>query len=152
MRGMRPLILLAAAVFLVVGFVLLRPDDDEEGQGTTATVTATAPPTIEPGPTTEETVTTTAQPEPERMRMIVTIRDGRPVGGIVRATATKNTSVLLIVRADVTDHVHVHGYDLMSDISPGHPVRMQFRARLTGRFEIELEDAKRPIAQLTVLP
>ena len=72
--------------------------------------------------------------------------------GIVRETAKKDTSVLLIVRADVTDHVHVHGYDLMSDISPGHPVRMQFRARLTGRFEIELEDAQRQIAQLTVVP
>jgi hypothetical protein len=150
MRGMRLVILLAAAVVLVVGFVLLRPDDDEEGQG--ATVTATVPPTIEPGPTTEQTITTTEEPEPERTRMVVTIRGGRPVGGIVRASAKKNTSVLLIVRADVTDHVHVHGYDLMSDISPGHPVRIQFRARLTGRFELELEDAQRQIAQLTVLP
>ena len=150
MRGMRPLILVAAAVFLVVGFVLLRPDDDDEAQQPTVTATA---PTAEPGPTpTEEAPATTAEPEPERTRMVVTIRDGRPVGGIVRATAKKDTSILLIVRADVTDHVHVHGYDLMSDISPGHPVRIQFRARLTGRFEIELEDAHRQIAQLTVVP
>jgi hypothetical protein len=148
---MRLLILVAAAVFLVVGFVLLRPDDDDEAQQTT--VTATSPPIVEPGPTTtEEAPATTAEPEPERTQMVVTIRGRRPVGGIVRATAKKDTSILLIVRADVTDHVHVHGYDLMSDISPGHPVRMQFRARLTGRFEIELEDARRPIAQLTVIP
>jgi hypothetical protein len=29
---------------------------------------------------------------------------------------------------------------------------MQFRASLTGRFEIELEDFGRQIAQLTVVP
>jgi hypothetical protein len=29
---------------------------------------------------------------------------------------------------------------------------MQFRARLTGRFEVELEDRGEPIAQLTVVP
>lgn len=145
---MRPLILVAAAIVLVVGFVLVRPDETS----TPTTTAATAPPTLEPAPTTAEATTTQAEPEPEVTRLVVRVRDARPVGGIQRATATKDTPVVLVVRADVTDHVHVHGYDLMSVISPGHPVRMQFSARLTGRFEIELEDAQQQIAQLTVVP
>jgi hypothetical protein len=84
--------------------------------------------------------------------MRVTIRGGRPVGGIVRAEATKGESVVLVVRSDVADHIHVHGYDLISDVGPGRPARMQFRASLTGRFEIELEDQALQIAQLTVVP
>jgi len=48
--------------------------------------------------------------------------------------------------------VHVHGYDLMADVAPGKPARIDFTANLTGRFEIELEDRGKQIAQLTVLP
>ena len=58
----------------------------------------------------------------------------------------------MIVRSDVADEVHVHGYDLMADVAPGKPVRIEFTANLTGRFEIELEDRGKQIAQLTVLP
>ena len=150
MRGMRLLIGLAAVAALVVAFVLLRPDDDDD---------AVAPPTAEPIPTTTETATTPpttgstpTETAPERLRMVVRVQGGRPVGGIARATARQGEPVLLIVRSDVADHVHVHGYDLMGDVGPGSPARMQFRARLTGRFEIELEDRGQQIAQLTVLP
>ncbi len=150
MRGMRLLIGLAAVAALVVAFVLLRPDDDDD---------AVAPPTAEPIPKTTETATrppttgsTPTETAPERVRMVVRVQGGRPVGGIARATARQGEPVLLIVRSDVADHVHVHGYDLMGDVGPGSPARMQFRARLTGRFEIELEDRGQQIAQLTVLP
>ncbi len=144
MRGMRLLIGLAAVAALVVAFVLLRPDDDD----------AVAPPTAEPIPTTTDTTTesTPTETAPERVRMVVRVQGGRPVGGIARATARQGEPVLLIVRSDVADHVHVHGYDLIGDVGPGSPARMQFRARLTGRFEIELEDRGQQIAQLTVLP
>ena len=57
------------------------------------------------------------------------------------------------MRSDVADEVHVHGYDLMADVAPGQAgARSQFTANLTGRFEIELEDRGKQIAQLTVLP
>ena len=148
---MRLLIVIAAVAALVVAFALLRPDDDEA-----------APPTAEPIPTTAqtttetetetETETTPTEPVREQTRIVVTVRGGRPVGGIARATADQGDSVLVIVRSDVADHVHVHGYDLMGDVGPGSPARMQFRARLTGRFEIELEDRGQQIAQLTVVP
>ena len=149
MRGMRLLIGLGALVALVALFLVFRPaDDDEEGADTAA---VTTPGTLEPIPTeTEAQPTTTAAPEP--VQLTVTIRGGEPVGGIVRVTATKGDIVVVGVRSDVVDHVHVHGHDLTADVAPGKPARLRFRASLTGRFEIELEDRREQIAQLTVLP
>jgi hypothetical protein len=147
---MRLLIVLAAVAALAVAFVLLRPaDDDGDAAATTApTTTATTAETAsDTAPTTDTTPTT-----PEPVRLVVAVRDGRPVGGIVRADASEGDPILLVVRSDVVDHVHVHGYDLMADVGPGRPARMQFRATLTGRFEIELEDRGEQIAQLTVVP
>ncbi len=82
----------------------------------------------------------------------MTIRGGEPVDGIVRVTAHKGDPVVVVVRSDVSDEVHVHGFDLMADVAPGKPVRIQFTATLTGRFVIELEGRGKQIAQLTVLP
>jgi hypothetical protein len=82
----------------------------------------------------------------------ITVRGGAPVGGIRRVTVARNRNVVLIVRADVSDHVHLHGYDVMRDVGPGAPARLQFRATIPGRFEVELEDAGLQIADITVNP
>ena len=150
MRDRRLLIGLGVIVALVALFLVFRPgDEDEEGTGTTTTA-VTALPTLEPTATETETATTAAPPE--GTQLIVTIRSGEPVDGIVRAEAKKGDPVVVIVRSDVSDEVHVHGYDLMADVAPGKPVRIEFTANLTGRFEIELEGRGKQIAQLTVLP
>jgi hypothetical protein len=52
----------------------------------------------------------------------------------------------------VADHVHVHGYDLMKDVTPGKPVKFRFKANIDGQFEIELEDRALEIATLRVNP
>ncbi len=148
MRDKRLLIGLGVIVALVALFFVFRPGDDNEETGTTTTA-ETAPPTVEPTTTETETATTAA---PEGTQLVVTIRGGEPAGGIVRAEANKGDPVVVIVRSDVADEVHVHGYDLMADVAPGKPVRIEFTANLTGRFEIELEDRGKQIAQLTVLP
>lgn len=148
---MRLLIGLGVVVALVALFLVLRPGNDDEGVAATTTA-VTAPTTVEPIPTETETEPSTTAPGPASVPLDVTIRGGEPVGGIVRVTATKGDTVVVVVRSDVVDHVHVHGYDLMADVAPGKPARMQFKASLTGRFEIELEDRGKQIAQLTVLP
>ena len=152
MRGMRLLIGLGALVALVALFLVFRPgnDDDKDGAGTT-TALVTATPTVEPtrAETETEPATTAA---PESVQLAVTIRGGEPVGGIVRVTAHKGDPVVVVVRSDVADEVHVHGYDLSANVAPGKPVRIEFTANLTGRFEIELEGRHKQIAQLTVLP
>ena len=56
------------------------------------------------------------------------------------------------MQADVADEVHVHGYDLMADVSPGRAAVIAFRADAAGVFEVELEDAGKLLFRLRVTP
>jgi hypothetical protein len=60
--------------------------------------------------------------------------------------------VRILVRADVSDHVHLHGYDLMADVAPGEPARIDFVANAPGVFEVELEDAGKLLFELEIVP
>jgi hypothetical protein len=152
MTVMRLVIVLAALAALVGLFVALRPDDD----GTEASPATTATATVEPDPApTEKTPTPTETqppPKPKIARALIVVRGGEPVGGIRRLSMRKDRRLILVVRSDVADHVHVHGYDIMRDVAPGAPARFDLRTTLVGRFEIELEDRSKQIAQLTVAP
>jgi hypothetical protein len=145
---MRLWIGLGAVAALVILFLVFRPGDDDNGQAAPATTAETI--TEPSGATTREETTTTAAPK--AVQIVVRVRGGKPVDGIVRAQAKKGEPVVVIVGSDVSDEVHVHGYDLTGDVAPGKPVRIRFDATLTGRFEIELEHRGEQIAQLTVLP
>ena len=46
--------------------------------------------------------------------------------------------------------MHLHGYDIFSDLAPGAPARIEFEANIDGVFEMELEDSVTPIAEVTV--
>ena len=146
---MRILIGLGVAAALVVLFFVFRPGGGDDNGQAASTTTAETTVTESNGATTTEAVTTTA---PKAVQVVVRVRGGKPVDGIVRAQARKGDPVVVIVGSDVSDEVHIHGYDLKGDVAPGMPVRIRFDANLTGRFEIELEDRGEQIAQLTVLP
>ncbi len=88
---------------------------------------------------------------PDVVRTRVVIGPDGP-DGVTRIDATEGQRVVLTVRSQVADHVHVHGYDLFADVAPGQPARISFRADLPGRFEIELEDRHQQIAELRVRP
>ena len=110
---------------------------------TAATLVAlfvTAPPEAEPVPP----VTATA-PEVD---WPIDARDDT----LDRRRVPKGARVTMTVVADVTDEVHVHGYDIKGPVEPGKPATIFVRAELTGRFEIELEESGTQIAQLTVVP
>jgi hypothetical protein len=149
MRDMRILIGLGVAAALVVLFFVFRPGGGDDNGQAAPTTTAETTITESNGATTTEAVTTTA---PKAVQVVVRVRGGKPVDGIVRAQARKGDPVVVIVGSDVSDEVHIHGYDLKGDVAPGKPVRIPFDANLTGRFEIELENRGEQIAQLTVLP
>jgi heme/copper-type cytochrome/quinol oxidase subunit 2 len=140
----------AGVAVAVVLFFVLRPGD-ETGATTIPTGTATAPTeTTITTTTATTTVTTTVEPEgPEPVR--ITFQDGE-VSGPRRPEFSVGDRVVLIVRSDVADHVHVHGYDLMQDVAPGAPARISFRADAPGRFEVELEDRHLPLTELVVRP
>ena len=82
----------------------------------------------------------------------IVVKGGKPVGGIRELDYTKGDEVRFRVKSDVSDEVHVHGYDLMKDVAPGHPVSFDFAASLEGVFEAELEGRKEQIIELRVNP
>jgi hypothetical protein len=82
----------------------------------------------------------------------ITFRDGRVVGGIQHAEVDRGDRVRIVVRADLADEVHLHGYDISRRIRPGAPTLIVFRATLVGRFEVELEERKIPLAEIDVQP
>ena len=143
---------IGVVVLAIILFVALRPDDSEPVANTTSeaqtTVQTTTELTTTEETTTEETTTTTPADQPQRIN--VEFRNGEVVGGIVRADIDEGAQVVLVVRADVTDEVHLHGDDLLADVAPGQPGRITFRADMVGEFEAELEDLGVPIAELAV--
>ena len=58
-----------------------------------------------------------------------------------RVPVAADSAVTLVVHGDVTDEVHVHGYDLTADLSPEQPAEIAFDATIPGVFEVELHDA-----------
>ena len=157
----RRVALIAASLGLILSlFFALRDDGDDEPEATptvatTTQATTTAPTTTETAPTTTtETETTDTGPPPPPNRVTIRLRvvGGEPVPGIRRAKVKQGRQVTIVTTADVTDHVHLHGYDLMADVAPGSPARIRFRATIPGRFEVELEDAGVQIADLSVTP
>lgn len=144
---MRWLLLGGSVVVIAVLFVALRPDD-------AATPTPTASPTpsaATPTDTPSASPTPSPSPTPNAALIEVTVRGDR-VQGPDRAAIRQGEQVILVVHADVSDHVHVHGYDLMADVEPGRPARIRFRANVPGVFEVELEDAGRPLLELEIAP
>jgi hypothetical protein len=139
-------------VLAIILFVALRPDDSEPAANTTsAPQTTTVQTTTEV--TTEQTTTvqtTTTTPADQPVRVNVEFGNGEVVGGVVRADIDEGDQVVLTVRADVTDEVHLHGYDLFADVTPNQRARITFRADKVGEFEAELEDLGIPVAVLTV--
>lgn len=159
-RALALVLALAGAALLVGLFFVLRPAADEEPPPAAPPTATEQPPTVEAEeaeepeepeePVEPEPAPTETAPEVATLRVMV--REGRPEGGIQRLTVRQGERVRVVVRADVSDHVHVHGYDLLANVGPGRPAQISFQADVPGRFEIELEDRGLHVAELEVTP
>ena len=137
-------IALAAVAVVVVLFVVLAGGDDDGGSDST-TATTQAQTTTTGTTTTTKTVTTPAIEQ-------VTVRGGEPVGGVKELEFDSGERVRFSVKSDVTDEIHVHGYDVSEEIPAGGSVRFSFPASIEGVFEVELEGRGVQIAELRVSP
>lgn len=144
MTAGRPLALTAVVPALFgSGLVLASRGGDDEPVATTETTTTTR----------AEQQTTTAQTVDPGPRVVtVLVENGAPKGGIARKTVETGDRVVLIVRSDVADHVHLHGCHLTRAVTPGTPVRLALRAAIPGQFEVELEDRGLQTTEITVTP
>jgi len=146
---LRRISLIAASLGLILSLFFALRDDGNE-QGTLATTVATTTIVDEPPEIEEPPPTTTTAGVGREIRIDVV--NGQPSGGIVRKAFDRGDSIEVVVRSDVADHIHVHGYDLTADVAPGRPARIAFEATIPGRFEVELEDRGVQIADLEVRP
>jgi hypothetical protein len=147
----RKVALIAACLGLIVSvFFALQPDDEDDATATTAA--ATTAETTTPATTESETSPATTAPPPDAP---VTLRIAVPadaVPTVQELSVRRGREVVIVVSTELTDHVHLHGYDLTADVGPGRPGRIAFTADSAGIFEIELEERGLPIAELEVRP
>lgn len=137
-KGKRLALLAAVVVIAVVGFIILKPSD-------TSKKAASQQPgvTIAGGGTTTATTTPSVQ---------VDVKNAKPVGGIKKITVKKGDLVRFTVNSDVSDEIHVHGYDFHKTVKAGGKVSFSFPAKIDGVFVIELEHRGEQVASLEVQP
>lgn len=92
-----------------------------------------------------------AKPAKPQFETIV-IKGGQPEGGVKDLSYKSGDTVRIEVSSDVADEIHVHGYDISTDVEAGGKAKVEFVADIEGVFEVELESAGVQIAQLTVEP
>jgi heme/copper-type cytochrome/quinol oxidase subunit 2 len=71
----------------------------------------------------------------------VQVSGGRVSGDTGRVPVPDGAHVTLVVTSDVADEVHLHGYDLEAELTPGTPAEITVDATLPGVFEVELHEA-----------
>ena len=135
-RNQRIALLAVAVVVIVFAFVVLQPADEAQT----------------PVATTPTTATTTAAPEPEPEFTTIRIRDGQPAGEVRDIEVQTGDRVRLAFDSDVTEEIHIHGYDRLIALTPGETVRETFTADAEGIFEIELHGSGALVANLEVRP
>ena len=135
-------LMLACACLLAATAIAGCGSDDSTTASSTETTTET---------TTTDTTTNATTTEAEKPTVVsIVVVNAAPQGGIVRQTVNKGDRVVLVVKSDVADEIHLHGYDLSRDVTAGGTARLPFTATLPGRFEVELESRGVQIADLTV--
>ena len=134
---------IAAVIAIVAVVVFASGGDDEETAATTPTPTATEASDAE--------ATATQEPEEaEPAETEIEVKGGEVVGGLQEIRVEEGEDIVFTVAADVADEVHVHGYDVTKDVAPGKPAKFDIPAKITGIFEVELEDAGLQVVSLRV--
>ena len=138
----------AAVALIVVLLVVLQGGSDSKDPTTSATTIA------------EPTGNDRAQRREERERKatskpaipVIVVRDGEPIGGVAELSFDQGQQVRFKVSSDLTDEIHVHGYDISKEVNAGGSASLDFNADIEGIFEVELEELGTQIAELRVNP
>ncbi|MGH2590711.1 MAG: hypothetical protein ACRDGW_07930 [Actinomycetota bacterium] len=156
-RSLRWLVPLLGVAAVGVLFVLLRPNEEAStapsqlDSSTTPSEASSSTPGKAIEPTGSASPAASPSPEPESPSIVVEVLSGE-VEGPDELEVQQGSRVVIEVSADVSDEVHVHGYDVSADVAPGRPARLVFRADAPGVYEVELEDVGLPLFELRVVP
>lgn len=89
---------------------------------------------------------------PTQRVVTVEVRNGTVVRGAARIEARVGEEVRIVVRSDVADEVHVHGYERRAEVPAGGEAVLVFLTDIPGVFEVELEGRHLALAELRVSP
>lgn len=104
-----------------------------------------SPTTVAPNMT-----TTSASSAPVEQTIAVTVSGGRVTPKPARVRVVLEKPLTLRVTSDVADEVHVHGFDLKSDVPAGGTATISFTPDVPGLFEVELESRSLRLLELQV--
>lgn len=82
----------------------------------------------------------------------LTIEDKKITSGETTVKVNKGDHVVLHITADTGEELHLHGYDVSTELSPDTTVELSFTANITGRFPFELEESKTELGAIEVAP
>lgn len=122
--------------------------DDEAESPTDASPPSTSPAASSTSVTTAATTPPTSAPAEPAIE--VALAGGQVVGGPRKETVSRGERVRIRARSDVPEVLHVHTYDLKTDLQPGTPGEVVFEATIPGRHEVEFEKSKKTALTLEV--
>jgi hypothetical protein len=135
MSALKPIVFAAAALLLVVALWLVFRPQAPEGP---------APGGV-PG---------VAASNPAQAKDIfdLVLKDGKLVSGQSVIQVHRGEQVVLRIKSNTSDELHLHGYDLQARITPQETAVLEFSANRTGRFTLELHQAQTELGALEVYP
>ncbi len=153
----RVAVLLSAAAAIVVLFLVLSSGDEDTSTTTTSAAATTTTPDDDKGKGGAKHAN-----HPNRQKggggkdepalPTVILRGGEPIGPPLKISVTSGDEVRFLVDSDSDNEIHVHGYEIYEDITPGEN-EISFAADLEGAYEIETHIAPETlIAELEVNP
>ena len=138
-RNQRSLALIGAVVVIaVVAFVIAKPGSNDDKTSTTQASSGS-----QSGGTETTGGSGGSKPAAAPVTHIAVKGDGVQ-GGVKTITVKKGDPVRIEVTVDKLHHLHLHGWDIEKDATPGKPAKFNVTAKNEGVFELEshtFEDA-----------
>ncbi|MEA2482935.1 MAG: hypothetical protein QOC55_882 [Thermoleophilaceae bacterium] len=89
---------------------------------------------------------------PKTANVTIDVKNAKPVGGVKKIKLKQNGTLNLTVNSDTADEIHVHATDQHTDVKKGGSIHLTIKPTGTGNSEIELENHKQQLAELTIEP
>ena len=89
---------------------------------------------------------------PKTANVTIQVKNAKPVGGVKKIKLKEGGTLNLTVNSDTADEIHVHATDQHAEVKKGGSVHIAVKPTGTGNSEIELENHKQQLAELTIEP
>jgi plastocyanin len=83
---------------------------------------------------------------------VITIKNGKAVGGVQTVSVKKGDRARFKVVSDADHEIHLHGFDIAKDVKAGGSVTYNVKTDAPGIYEFEIEDTTTKIGQVKVEP